>query len=629
MDFRVLGAVEVVDEGRPVPLGGGKPRALLAALLLRHGRAVPVAALVDDLWGDRPPSSAEKLVQLNVSKLRAVLGPCLRTTRRAYLLDIPPATIDVARFRQLAERALRAEEPAEAAQWCTDALTEWRGPPAADVELLGPSRGVVVELEAVRWSVVERRIDLEMRLGGAARLLPELEGLVSAEPLREHLRAQLMRALAAGGRRAEALAVYRTGRSALVEELGVEPGEELQRLHHELLRDAPIRPQTAAPTTGLSPAPAPPTALPGSSSAAPAVRRRAGWIGAAAVMMPVGVAIVVGWTLRIGPAAPSDSDTRSAGARLPSTVQEVDPQSHRVIGQLPMLRSLAVGQGEGPLAAGDRFVWVRNGLDETLSQIDIQGGDVVHTTRVGAGTGGGITIAAGDVWVANTLDGSVSRVDGTTGELVATILVGPFPQGLTSAGGFVWVASSRSSPSGSLWRIDTASNLVAGRSTVSDRGSPAGPSWLAAAGDSVWAAVPDLGALVRLDARTGRRTGVVPVPSRAVCGGVSASDQAVWVASGTCGDGGLTRIDPATNQVVTRIRPSYWTWSVSVASGDHDVWVMADNGLYRIDPTTNRVSSALSLRTGVAVSGDVATGNGSVWVHDGRSGTVVRLRAPD
>lgn len=89
----------------------------------------------------------------------------------------------------------------------------------------------------------------------------------------------------------------------------------------------------------------------------------------------------------------------------------------------------------------------------------------------------------------------------------------------------------------------------------------------------------------------------------------------------------MARVAPETNRVVARIRPAYWSWSLSVVSGDRDLWVMADTGLYRVDPATSRVTSALALRTGVALSGDVATGHGSVWVHDGRSGTVVRLRA--
>jgi DNA-binding SARP family transcriptional activator len=230
VEYAVLGPLEVRDGGRTIPIGRGKPRALLALLLLDAGRVVPVERLIDELWGDTPPATAATALQVYVSKLRKALGEgAIRTQPPGYA--IAAEQIDVRVFEQLSAQA-RTAEPARAAALLREALSLWRGTPLSDVEL--PVERA--RLEELRLGAVERRIDAELALGQGAELVPELEALVAQEPLRETFRAQLMVALYRADRQAEALDAYRDARRLLVDELGIEPGERLQRLEQAILR---------------------------------------------------------------------------------------------------------------------------------------------------------------------------------------------------------------------------------------------------------------------------------------------------------------------------------------------------------------------------------------------------------
>ena len=235
MEFKILGPLEVLDGERPVAVPGAKPRALLAALLLRPGQTVSAERLIDELWGDEPPETAQNTLQVYVSQLRRALGPGLVNRRSSgYSLVAAREEIDLARFEDLVESA-RDVEPAVAAARLREALSLWRGEPEVEGARLGELR--LVALEA--------RIDADLACGRQADLVPELQALVADEPLRERLRAQLMLALYRDGRQAEALAEYGRARETLVEALGVEPGPELQRAHRLVLQhaDEPPPPQ--------------------------------------------------------------------------------------------------------------------------------------------------------------------------------------------------------------------------------------------------------------------------------------------------------------------------------------------------------------------------------------------------
>src|SRR5215212_4083559 len=232
MDVQVLGPVEASVNGRSIPLGGGKPRALLAMLALNAGSTVSTERLIDGLWGE-PPASASKLVQVYVSQLRKALaaggdGAAIVTRRHGYELRVEPDAVDVARF----ERLVASGAP-------RDALRLWRGPPLDDVADEPFAGAEIRRLEELRLAALELAIEHDLEEGRHREVVVELDALVAAEPLRERLHALRMLALYRCGRQADALAAYGQARAALVEAIGAEPGAELRRLHEAILRQDP------------------------------------------------------------------------------------------------------------------------------------------------------------------------------------------------------------------------------------------------------------------------------------------------------------------------------------------------------------------------------------------------------
>ncbi|HXF73739.1 MAG TPA: AfsR/SARP family transcriptional regulator [Actinomycetota bacterium] len=263
MEYRILGPLEVTHDGRPVALGGAKQRALLAVLLLEAGRVVSPERLVDALWGDSPPEDARHAVQVYVSQLRKALaagGPGsnpIVTQPGGYVLRLGPDDLDLHRFERDVEAgrsALSAGDARTAVDLLRDALRLFRGPPLAGLALEGPAGAAISRIEELRLTATEDRVRAELQLGRHAELVPELQELVSAHPLREPLRASLMLALYRSGRQADALAVYQEGRAVLAEELGIDPMPELQALHGSILRQDPALRGDAPPSEGIPPA---------------------------------------------------------------------------------------------------------------------------------------------------------------------------------------------------------------------------------------------------------------------------------------------------------------------------------------------------------------------------------------
>ena len=255
MDFRILGPLEVREGEREVTLGRGKQRALLALLILHRDQAISTDRIADELWGERPPPTAAKIVQNHVLQLRRALedggsaGADLVTRGHGYMLRVGPGKLDLDTFEQLVEageRALGSGQAAAAAETLREALTLWRGPPLADFAYEPFAQAAIERLEELRLAALERRIEADLALGRHADVVGELKELVSAHPLREGFRAQLMLALYRSGRQAEALEVYRDARRSLVEELGIDPSPALQELEQAILRQelppAPERP---------------------------------------------------------------------------------------------------------------------------------------------------------------------------------------------------------------------------------------------------------------------------------------------------------------------------------------------------------------------------------------------------
>lgn len=264
MDFRILGPVEVWHDGAPVPVTAPMQRAVLATLLVRAGETVSVDSIVDQLWGPEPPHTAQVTIRNYVQRLRRVLpAPVLETVPPGYRLAVDPQSLDATRFAGLVDqaRAVASADPVQAAQLFDAALALWRGTPLADLGDV-PMRLVhAPRLEELYLGALEESIEVKLRLGWHARLVPELTELTRTYPLRERLCRQLMIALYRNRRATEALAEYRRIRDRLVEELGVEPGSELRRLQERILREdltlsVPFVRIAAEPTPGAGRAPA-------------------------------------------------------------------------------------------------------------------------------------------------------------------------------------------------------------------------------------------------------------------------------------------------------------------------------------------------------------------------------------
>ncbi len=227
VEFGILGPLRATIDGVPVPVPAAQHRVLLGALLMRANHVVPVSALTEYLWADAPPAGARAGVQTYVYRLRRAFGrsDLIVTHGDGYLIDTSPGSIDLHRFRDLLDEAdkaaLHADPVAESAH-LRAALALWRGRTLADVAS-GPLRALAVALDEERLRVIERCVDAELATGRHADLIPELRGLTGEHPLRERYWQQLMLALYAGGRQAEALEAFRTIDRKLRDDLGIEP----------------------------------------------------------------------------------------------------------------------------------------------------------------------------------------------------------------------------------------------------------------------------------------------------------------------------------------------------------------------------------------------------------------------
>jgi DNA-binding SARP family transcriptional activator len=255
VEFRILGPLEVVERGRTLALGGPRQRALLALLLTRANEVVSADRLIDELWPEGPPTTAGNALQYHVSQLRKALAPAevVLTQEPGYLVRVGPDELDLSRFERLVQESQSAS-PQLAASLLREALALWRGEALGDLADEAFAELEIQRLEELRLHALERRIEADLSLGRHGDVVAELEGLTRRHPLRERLRAQLMRALYGSGRQADALEVYRQTRSLLVDELGIEPSPALQKLEQAVLRHDP----SLAPAEAVRSAPASP-----------------------------------------------------------------------------------------------------------------------------------------------------------------------------------------------------------------------------------------------------------------------------------------------------------------------------------------------------------------------------------
>ena len=611
MDFGILGPLLVSRNGREVPIGAAKQRALLTLLLLRRSEIVSTEAVIDELWGEQPPATAVKVVHVYVSQLRKALGQGLLETRPAgYVLRLEPDALDADRFERLLARArdlLADGDVREADGVLRDALGLWRGPPLAEFRYHDFARDEISRLEELRIVALELRLEADLAVGRHAGAVPELEALVRDHPLRENLRGLLMVALYRSGRQADALAAYQDARTALVETLGLDPGESLRRLETAILRHDPTldlqSPANAAPTNG---------------GTRRLVRRRSAYAAAAAgALVVAGVALFAlhGGSSNAGLVA-ADSvgfiDARSGHVRsqvsvdqaptsvafgegavwaanaTADTVSRIDPLSRAV-------QTIAVGASPSGIAVGRNGVWVANHDDNTVSWINAQSNTVVRAIPVGAGPTA-VAFGFGSVWVTNSDDRTVTRIDADTGRIVKTIPTNAVGGGIAVGSGLVWVTDEATR---TVVEIDPATSSVTSTASVG-----AGPTGIAYGDGSIWVANTLDGTVSQIDATTLVTKAAIPVPGGPSA--VSFTKGAVWV-SAQFGFR-LVRIDPRRGVVVgsTPIgnRPQ------GLAPGDGGVWVAVQasgqghrggrlvvlgGGLDSIDPTMADSTNSFSL----------------------------------
>jgi DNA-binding SARP family transcriptional activator len=278
LEFGLLGPLVVEADGGRLTVSAGKQRVLLAALLLRANQVVSPTELTDAVWEGNPPETARVTLQNYIKRLRQALDPFgyerIVTRPSGYLIEVGPGELDVSRFGELQQAghaAVRLGAWEAASAQLSAALGLWRGEPLADVPSRVLARAEVPRLAEMRLETLEARIDADLHLGRHREVIPELQALAAAEPLRERLHELLMLALYRAGQQADALAVYRRVRRRLVDEVGIEPGPGLRDLNQQILRSDPnleLSPQPAAgaAASGGDRRPRPmmlPTAVPG------------------------------------------------------------------------------------------------------------------------------------------------------------------------------------------------------------------------------------------------------------------------------------------------------------------------------------------------------------------------------
>ena len=249
MDFRVLGPLEVWDGDREIVVSRRQQRALLALLVLRYGETVSADRLIDELWGGDPPSTALGSLQNAISQLRGALGHSAVLTQPAgYLLAIDRSEVDSARFERLVEESRTQADSTARTELLREALTLWRGSAFAGIVDVAPVVLEAARLEEMRVSAREDLLEAELALGRHAAVAGEAEALVAQHPFRERLRRLWILALYRSGRQNDALAAYRQTRQLLLDELGLEPGDELKQLERAILSHDPALDAPAAST---------------------------------------------------------------------------------------------------------------------------------------------------------------------------------------------------------------------------------------------------------------------------------------------------------------------------------------------------------------------------------------------
>jgi len=589
--FAILGPLRVTRAGAVVALGGRQQRAILARLLVAGAAGASVDQLADMLWGERPPSGFVTTIHTYVFHLRKLLEPergrgtpgeTLVTENGRYRLAVPPDAVDVEQFKRatdVGQQLLAAGDAASAASELRRGLALWRGDvlsDLADFEFVAP---FAARLDELRLAALEAAIDCELLAGHHAAVIGELDELIAEHPLREQLYERQVLALYRAGRQSEALNSFERLRHELRDELGVDPGEPVQRLHQQVLTHDPAL-DMQLPADRDRPAPA---VAPDPQHRRRLSRRRLMVTCAVAFAGAVAgtAAVVISQTPRsslrtlppnsVGVIAANGSlhDAVTVGQNpggiaygagsiwvtntSDGTVSRINPRTHTVIQTITVH-----AQPVGIAVSGDN-VWVANSGDSSVSWINARKNGEVQRIAVGNGPS---AMAAGPsgAWVANTADDTMQRIDPVTGMAGQPIRIGWGPDGLAVDAHTVWVVNGRTA---TLSKVDTDSHsLVSDEILVG-----AGPAGVAVTQNDVWVANQGDATVDRIDRASGQRRGSIPVGQGP--NSIVATSSAVWVANEF--DGTVTQIDRDTSQVRRTIAIGAIPAGLTVVNGK--VWV--------------------------------------------------------
>src|SRR5215471_2877810 len=431
IQFQILGPLEVRIDGAAIAIGGPRQRALLAMLLLSANQVVSRDRLIDELLNAAPSGSADRMLRVQVSRLRRALeadGDEPRVIRRApgYVLRVDAGELDLDLFEKLLAEGHRAFEDQNfehASTVLREAEALWRGRPLADLEFEPFARIEIERLQELRLTACEERIDAELALGQHNILIAELEALVNEHPLRERLRGQLMLALYRSGRQADALETYRSGQALLSDELALEPSPALRQLERSILLQEPAL-ELPAPTPAAPPETTQPTEPEPRRGLLGSKRRRAGLAGLALAVIAA-AALSVTLTLGSSPALSASADSAA----------EIDPGS----GSLRWDQALPSGTHPGGIAVGRSAVWETDTANDRLLRID----PATHTVEpipVGHGPTG-VAVGDGEVWVVNQYDRTVLEINPQTLRHVGKFRVGNGAEAAAYGDGSLWVAN--------------------------------------------------------------------------------------------------------------------------------------------------------------------------------------------
>ncbi len=633
VEYRILGPLEVLEEGRPLALGRLKERTVLAVLLLHANEFVSRERLIDELWGVSPPPTARKAVNVYISKLRKTLtvngGDPIATADGGYRLAVDPDHLDADRMRSLVTRArdeMARGESETASRLLREALALWRGPPLAGLSLESVGRDEVAQLDELRLTVLMDRIDCDLAQGRHEHVLGELQVLVREHPLRERLRAQQMLALYRADRQADALDAYQQARRDLIDELGIEPSESLQRLQQAILRHDPAleapagtaaangAAPTATPARGAVPIPVPPR---------PRLRRltlQRRYLVAAGLVVVAAIATPVAFL-----------STRGSGVRPPSSpVSYVSPNTLAVIDAATgkLIGDPGGGIKPGPMALAGNALWIGYRVDAHIWLTDVRAPRPAPPFSVGAGLFDIAADGAGNAWVSHrkpvvtwigrhvTFGTSPYARPVVRHKDVRVQLPGAGAEAVGA--GYLWVISNLPGRIGkSVSLVDVrhrrlASTIPLGLQTTAIaygfRSAWIGGYDPENSTASLMEVRPGSAPIVSVDLETGDGAGPLAV---------AVGDGNVWVLTSR---GNLLGIDPKGLQITHRI-PMSTQLPVLLAVGAGSVWTANhhDYSVSQIDPRTDQIVRTIPLGSYSAVPCGIAATHNTVFVTFGET----------